>query len=50
MCVFGSIVFIGMDFVGCESGFILALPFPNSHGVMGFFYLVELSISGWFWN
>jgi len=42
ICVFGSLVVIGMSFVGCEIGFSLALPFLDSHGVMGLFYLVEL--------
>jgi len=42
MCVFGSLVVIGMSFARCDSGFNLALPFPDSHGVMGFFYLVKL--------
>ena len=42
MCVFGSLVVIGMGFSRCDSAFILAFPFSDSHGVMGFFYLVEL--------
>ena len=42
MCVFGFLVIIGMGFAICDSGFSLSLPFPNSHGVMGLFYLVEL--------
>jgi len=42
MCVFGSLVVIGIHFSRCGSGFSLAFPFPDSHGVMGFFHLVEL--------
>jgi hypothetical protein len=44
MCVFGSLVVIGMGFSRCDSVFSLAFPFLDSHGVMGFFYLVELWI------
>ena len=54
MCVFGSLVFIGMVFARCDSGFILTLPFMDSHGVMGFFIWLsfgfQLWIFGWFWN
>ena len=32
----------GMGFSKCDSVFSLAFLFPDSHGVMGFFYLVEL--------
>jgi len=50
MCVFGSLTIIGMGFAKNDNGFNLALPFPDSYGVMGFFHLVELWIAGWFWN
>ena len=30
--------------------FNLTFPYTDSHGVMGFFYLVELWIDGRFWN
>jgi len=42
MCVFGSLVIIDMGFSRCDSGFNLSVPFSDSHGVMGFFHLVEL--------
>ena len=42
MCVFGSLVFIGMGFSRCDNDFSLVLPFLDSHGVMGLFHLVEL--------
>lgn len=41
-CVFGSCFVIGMRFSRCDSGCNLALPFLGSHGVLGFFHLVEL--------
>ena len=50
MCVLGSLAIIGMGFSRCDNGFKLALPFPNSHGVVGFLHLVELWIIEWFWN
>jgi len=50
MCVFGSLAVIGMGFAKCDNGFSLALPFLNSHGVMGSFHLVEILIIEWFWN
>lgn len=50
MSAFGSLVVIGMGFARCDNGFNLSFLFPDSHGVMGFFYLVELWISIWFWN
>ena len=40
-----SLVFIGMGFSRCDSGFNLDFPFSDSHGVIGFFHLVELCIS-----
>jgi len=36
MLVFGSFIVIYMCFVGFDSGFRVALPFLNIHGVMGF--------------
>jgi len=42
MCVFGSLLFIRMGFSRCDNGFSLFFPFLHSHGVTGFFYLVEL--------
>ena len=39
MGVFYSLVVIGMGFSRCDSGFNLALPFLDSHGVMGFLLL-----------
>ena len=42
MCVFGSLAVIGMGFSKCGSGFIIGLPFLDSHGMMVFSYLVEL--------
>ena len=42
MCVFGFLVVIGMVLQGVIVVFNLAFPFPDSHGVMGFFHLVEL--------
>jgi len=42
MCIFGSLIVIVMGFSKCDSGFILALPFSDRHGVMGFFHLIEL--------
>ena len=42
ICIFGSLAVIDMGFSRCDSGFSLALPFLDSHGVLGFFYLVDL--------
>ena len=50
MCVFSSLDVNRMGFSKCDSGFILAFPFPDNHGVMEFFHLVEIWIVGWFWN
>ena len=50
MCVFGSLAITRMCFSRCDSSFSAALPFPDSHGVMGFFHLVELWVFRWFWN
>ena len=36
MCVFGSLDVIGMGFSRCDSVFVLAFPFLDIHGVMGF--------------
>jgi len=36
-CIFGLFAIGGMDIVGFDSGFSLAFPFLNKHGVMGFF-------------
>ena len=36
MCVFGSLVFIGMGFSRCDSDFSLIFPFSDSHGMKGF--------------
>ena len=36
MCVFGSLVVIGIGLTRRDSGFSLAFPFIDSHGVMGF--------------
>ena len=40
MFVFGSLVFIGMVFSGCDNDFSIALLFADNHGVMGLFHLV----------
>ena len=42
MCVFGSHPVIGMGFSKCDIGFILSLPFLDSHCVMRLFLLVEI--------
>lgn len=42
MCVFGSLVSLAWVLTCVIVVFNLAFPFPNSHGVMGFFHLVEL--------
>ena len=42
MCVFGSLVVIGMGFSRCDSGFNFSLPFSDNHVVMGLFHFIEL--------
>jgi len=39
-----------MCFAKCDSGFSLALQFPDSHVVLWFFHSTELWISRWFWK
>lgn len=47
MCVFTSLFVNVMGFSRCESGLIFALPFLESHGVMGLFIWLSLgSVDG----
>jgi len=50
MCVFGSLVVIGMGFDRCDRSFSIAFPFLDIHAMMGFFHLVEIWIFEWFLN
>jgi len=50
MWFLGYVLSLAWKIAWIDSGFNLASPFLDSHGMMGFFHLVELWIVGWFWN